>query len=118
MGVGRRDRQSILLHNAISHFAMRGGFVQQDIVAGNAAPGNFTVPGIEPPGVPNGGPGDRLVMVAFHNDLAGTLTDLTPEFTINAPNTINNGGGTPTGDGVLLITWEDRTLPGVPVPPP
>lgn len=62
-----------------------------------STPGNFTVTGIATT--------DKLVAVL---DLtAGTV--LTGEFTITAPNTINNGGGTDTTGDVLIVFWLDLT---------
>ncbi len=68
------------------------------LVAGGAA-GDITVTGIAT--------ADNLVMV-LHNT-AGTLADLTSEFTISAANTINNTGGTDTSSDQLVVFYQDNT---------
>lgn len=68
------------------------------LVAGGSA-GNITVTGIAV--------GDEIVSV-IHNT-AGTLADLTDEFSITAANTINNAGGTATTSDQLLVIWADLT---------
>jgi len=71
----------------------------QKAVAG-AAPGDVTVTGINV--------GDTLVSVIFFPGAGLAVTDvidLTSEFTITALNTINNGGGTDTSGGKLLVMW-------------
>jgi hypothetical protein len=78
----------------VSTLAGNGG-VSQALVAGGAA-GDFTVDGIKVT--------DRLLAV-IHNT-AGTLVDLTSEFTISAADTINNADGTDTTNDDLLVLWE------------
>lgn len=68
--------------------------------------------------IPGGVPGSGGVQDDAHAYLAGVDVgharvwapqDLTAEFTITAPNTINNGGGTGTVGQVLLVVYEDLT---------
>lgn len=66
----------------------------QALIAGGSA-GNHTVTGIATT--------DTLVSV-IHNT-AGTLADLTSEFTISAADTINNSAGTDTTGDQLLVTY-------------
>jgi len=68
--------------------------VTQALIAGGSA-GDHTVTGIATT--------DTLVSV-IHNT-AGTLADLTGEFTISAADTINNVGGTDTSSDQLLVTY-------------
>lgn len=72
--------------------------VKAALVAGGAA-GDITVTGIAT--------ADNLVMV-LHNT-AGTLADLTSEFTISAADTINNAGGTDTSSDQLVVFYQDNT---------
>lgn len=72
--------------------------VKAALIAGGAA-GNHTVTGIAT--------ADNLVMV-LHNT-AGTLANLTSEFTISAANTINNAAGTDTTSDQLLVIYQDNT---------
>jgi hypothetical protein len=107
--MGFRRRQTVLIDNTVERSWMAGNYVRIDLIAGGAA-GDHTVNGILPPGQPPiQGPGDVLVAVHFHNNATGVLTDQTGEFTITAPNVINNGGGTDSAAGVLVVVWEDRT---------
>ncbi len=76
-----------------------GVSVFQTLVAGGAA-GDFTVAGIDV--------GMTLVSVLYHVGAGLVVTDiqdLTSEFTITAPNTINNAGGTDTTGGKLQVLW-------------
>lgn len=79
-----------------------GGFLQVDLAAGGAA-GNITITGIAV--------GDELAFVGVFATAASiaTLTDLTAEFSVTAPNTINNTGGTATTSNQLMVIWVDRT---------
>jgi len=78
------------------------GTIVNAVIAGGAA-GDHTVAGIAA--------GDALVSVLrFEN--AATLediTDITGEFTITGPDTINNALGTDTTGDSLLVIYEDRT---------
>lgn len=69
------------------------------VLAGNVA-GAFTVPGIAV--------GNVLVLVVYFPGAGFAVTDvsdLTSEFTITAPNTIDNTAGTDTTGGKLIILW-------------
>lgn len=68
------------------------------LIDGGAA-GNHTVTGIAL--------GDQLLHV-LHNT-AGTLADLTSEFSISAADTIANAGGTATTSDQLLVVYLDLT---------
>lgn len=79
--------------------AVAAGDVHIVAIAGGAA-GNHTVTGIAV--------GDSLSSVIFFDDLGGTapaVTDLTAEFTVSAPDTIENAGHTDTTGGFLVIGW-------------
>lgn len=72
--------------------------VKTTIVAGGAA-GDHTVTGIKAR--------DTLVSVLHqdYTDASETGDDLTGEFSISADDTINNGGGTATTGGFLVVTY-------------
>lgn len=78
------------------------GAVRSTVIAGGAA-GDHTVTGIET--------GDALRAVLFIDatDASETYSDLTSEFSISAADTINNGGGTDTSGGALIVVYEDLT---------
>jgi hypothetical protein len=86
------------LQDADVYDAQVGARNKTAVIAGGAA-GNHTVTGISIY--------DRLVSV-IHNT-AGTLADLTSEFTITATNTINNAAGTDTSSDQLLVIYQDNT---------
>ena len=69
------------------------------LLAGASA-GNVTLTGIAT--------ADSLISV-IHNT-AGTLADLSSEFTITAADTINNTGGTDTTGDQLLVLWFDAVV--------
>jgi hypothetical protein len=77
------------------------GFLKMALVNGAAA-GNVTVTGIAV--------ADALIGVLHLPDAGAidAMTDLTPEFTISAANTINNTGGTASTNGKLLVFYQDR----------
>lgn len=78
------------------------GFLKVNLVAGGAA-GNLTLTGIAV--------GDEIAFVGVFTTAASiaTLADLTAEFSVTAPNTINNTGGTSTASNQLMVVWIDRT---------
>lgn len=77
---------------------VKAGFIKQALIAGGGA-GNHTVTGIKA--------GDELVSV-LHNT-AGTLADLSSEFSVAADDTINNTGGTVTTGDQLWVTWLSKS---------
>lgn len=89
---------SMIADDAVTKAKLAGGFVKVVLIDGGTA-GDHTVTGIET--------GDELVSV-IHNT-AGTLADLTSEFSISAADTINNDAGTDTSSDQLLITYLDLT---------
>jgi hypothetical protein len=78
------------------------GFLNVSLVAGGAA-GNITVTGIAV--------GDELVSVLQFTTAASiaTLANRTSEYSVTAPNVINNTGGTASTGDQLLVIWVDRT---------
>lgn len=71
------------------------------VIVGGVA-GNLTAPGIAV--------GDRIDSVIQYIGAGVAVTDiadLTAEFTITAPNTINNTGGTNTTGSKLVVNWTD-----------
>lgn len=62
-------------------------------VAGAA--GDFTIAGITT---------DDKILLAYDDDAAGGVTDLTSEFSITAANTVNNTGGTAVSNA-LYVVW-------------
>lgn len=86
-----------------SHLAPNLGLT---IVAGAAA-GDVTVTGIKTR--------DKLISVLHvdFTDASETGQDLTSEFSITADDTINNGGGTATTGGFLIVAyWKASDLGG------
>jgi hypothetical protein len=73
-------------------------WLKQTLVAGDTA-GDHTVTGIAV--------GDEIISV-MHNT-AGTLADVTDEFSITDDDTVSNLGGTDTSSDQLLILWADLT---------
>lgn len=88
---------------AIAHTKLGTGMVKATIIAGGAA-GDHTVSGIRAT--------DALVAVLFvdFTDASETGSDITGEFTISGDDTINNGGGTDTTGGFLIVIYEDRSV--------
>jgi hypothetical protein len=78
------------------------GTIKTALIDGGAA-GDHTVTGIETD--------DELVCVLHLPDAGAVddMADLTGEFSISAADTINNGGGTATTAGKLLVIYEDRS---------
>lgn len=78
------------------------GFLNVDLINGGTA-GNLTLTGVAV--------GDELAFVGQFVTAASiaTFSEITSEFTITAPNTINNGGGTNTSSNQLMVIWIDRT---------
>lgn len=88
----------VIVPHGSSQGKIKAGFIKQALVAGAAA-GDVTVTGIKA--------GDELVSV-LHNT-AGTLADLTSEFSVTADDTINNDGGTATTGDQLWVTWLSKS---------
>jgi hypothetical protein len=68
--------------------------------SGGAA-GDHTVTGIAV--------GDALLYVWKQDGTSGIITNLTSEFTITGPDTINNGGGTDTTGDNLIVHFLNKT---------
>lgn len=84
----------------VTRVKLAGGFSKAKTLAGAAA-GNVTVTDIAT--------GDEIVMVSYFDPAGPTFADLTSEFTITGANTINNGGGTSSAGGFLIVVWCDLT---------
>lgn len=104
-------RKNILadLRDIVSVFCWQKIYFQFDkqllfkfsMIINGKAPGNHMVQGISPGNTIN------KIFFIFFDAIPPAIKsiDLTSEFTITAPNTINNTGGTDTTNGVLVISW-------------
>ena len=52
---------------------------------------------------------DAVDVLAAPQDHTWAVADITTEFTITTPNTINNTGGTDTTGDILIVVYEDLT---------
>lgn len=78
--------------------------LKMTIISGGSA-GDHTVTGIDTE--------DHLIavlhLVGDGTQLTGANNDLTSEFSISAANTINNASGTDTSNGVLIVSYFDKS---------
>lgn len=98
--VANAATRALFASGFVSKDLLAGGFLKERLVPGGAA-GDFNVPGIAT--------ADELVAVWEQDGTSGLLTDRTGEFTISAPDTINNGGGTDTTGDTLVVKYLDLT---------
>lgn len=101
-GIVEFDLNSNLV--SVSGRDIQAGAFKQKVVTGGAA-GNLTLTGIAV--------GDELVgVIRLNRDATAAnvdADDLTAEFTVTAPDTINNTAGTNTTGDKLIVTYIDKT---------